>query len=58
MTTLNSTLIDIARTADQIADRKYDLACIENNEKARQARIDRDNADARIRANVNRHFSK
>ena len=58
MTTLNSTLIDIARTADQIADRKYALACIENNEKARQAGIDRDIADARIRANVNRHFSK
>ena len=45
-------------TAEQIADRKYALACIENNEKTRQAGIDRDIADARIRANVNRHFSK
>ena len=34
-------------TAEQIADRKHVLAV-----------IDRDMADARIRANVNRHFSK
>ena len=56
-TSLNSALIDIARTADQIADRKYALACIINDKKARQARADRTYADARINANVNRHFS-